>query len=101
MVLKPLVDAVKDGNMICSVIRSSGSNQDGKSPGIAHPSVESQEKLIRHVYQKAKLDLSSTRYLEAHGACLVSNFFIYLSADANLSFQGPEPLLGILSRCKQ
>ncbi|KAK6221499.1 Type I Iterative PKS [Pestalotiopsis sp. IQ-011] len=67
MILKPVEAAIRDGNMIGAVVRATGSNHDENSPGIAHPSAESQESLIRHVYQKARLDFEETRYFEAHG----------------------------------
>jgi len=67
IVLKRLTDAIKNGDMIRAVIRATGSNQDGHTPGLTQPSVESQEKLIRSVYLKAGLGFESTRYIEAHG----------------------------------
>ncbi|RYP42530.1 hypothetical protein DL767_000218 [Monosporascus sp. MG133] len=48
-------------------IRSTGMNQDGRTPGLTQPSSEAQEALIREVYSKAGLDLAHTRYIEAHG----------------------------------
>lgn len=68
LVLKPVEDAVRDGDMIRAVIRSWGSNQDGRTPGLSQPSPAAQESLIRHVYRKAKLPFDRTRYFEAHGA---------------------------------
>jgi acyl transferase domain-containing protein len=67
VVLKPLCSAVADGDTIRAIIRSTGSNQDGRTPGITQPSGESQEALIRATYKKAGLDLNLTRYFEAHG----------------------------------
>lgn len=67
LILKPISSALRDGDMIRAVIRSIGSNQDGRTPGLVQPSTESQESLIRHVYQKANLGFESTRYVEAHG----------------------------------
>ncbi|CAH0050429.1 unnamed protein product [Clonostachys solani] len=67
LVLKRLSDAVRDGNMIRAVIRGSGTNQDGHTPGITQPSAEAQEALIKMVYANAGLGLESTRYVEAHG----------------------------------
>ncbi|KAI8626581.1 hypothetical protein F5Y19DRAFT_446210 [Xylariaceae sp. FL1651] len=67
LVLKPLRDAVKDGDMIRAVIRSTGTNQDGRTPSLTQPSPEAQEELIRHVYKKADLSFEHTRYVEAHG----------------------------------
>lgn len=67
LIIKPLSAALHDGNMIRAVIRSSGSNQDGHTPGLTQPSPEAQEELIREVYEKASLPFDLTRYFEAHG----------------------------------
>ena len=69
VVLKPVLAAVRDGDMIRAVIRSSGSNSDGDTPGLTRPSPRAQEDLIRHVHRKAGLPLHQTRYFEAHGMC--------------------------------
>ncbi len=65
--LKRLYDAVRDGDMIRAVIRATGSNQDGRTPGLTQPSVTAQEDLIRTVYKSCNLGFESTRYVEAHG----------------------------------
>lgn len=70
IVLKKLDDAIRNGDMIRGVIRASGSNQDGHTPSITQPSLTSQEDLIRKVYKMCSLDLSLTRYVEAHGTCV-------------------------------
>ncbi|KAI1399900.1 hypothetical protein F4819DRAFT_488127 [Hypoxylon fuscum] len=67
IVLKPLINAIQDGDMIRAIVRSTGTNQDGHTPGLTQPSAELQEKLIRDTYRKAGLDFKSTRYIEAHG----------------------------------
>ncbi|RMD42161.1 hypothetical protein DV735_g2940, partial [Chaetothyriales sp. CBS 134920] len=67
ILLKPLSAALADGDTIRAVIRGSGTNQDGHTPGITMPSPESQADLIRFVYQQAGLKLSDTGYFEAHG----------------------------------
>ncbi|KAI8964847.1 hypothetical protein F5Y11DRAFT_57289 [Daldinia sp. FL1419] len=67
LVLKPVSSAVRDGDMIRAVIRSTGSNQDGYTPILTQPSARAQEDLIRHVYQQANLPFDRTRYVEAHG----------------------------------
>jgi acyl transferase domain-containing protein len=67
MVLKPVNDAIRDGDMIRAVIRSIDSNQDGKTAGLTQPSSAAQQELIRKVYTKANLDFATTRYVEAHG----------------------------------
>ncbi|KAK8007839.1 hypothetical protein PG989_001829 [Apiospora arundinis] len=67
LVLKTLKNAIQDGDMIRAVIRASGSNQDGHTPGLTQPSADSQEDLIRSVYKSCSLDFGLTRYIEAHG----------------------------------
>ncbi|KAI0840502.1 hypothetical protein F5Y06DRAFT_294490 [Hypoxylon sp. FL0890] len=67
IVLKPLADAIQNGDVIRAIVRSTGSNQDGHTPGLSQPSAEAQEDLIRQTYLKAGLDFESTRYFEAHG----------------------------------
>ena len=67
LVLKRLTDALRDGDTIRAVVRSTASNQDGRTPGITQPSKTAQEILIRETYEKADLDIGITRYIEAHG----------------------------------
>ncbi|KAL9074826.1 MAG: hypothetical protein Q9161_001964 [Pseudevernia consocians] len=67
LVLKRLGDALNDGDTIRAVVCSTGSNQDGRTPGITQPSRDAQELLIKETYQKARLDMRATRYVEAHG----------------------------------
>ena len=67
LVLKRLSQAVRDKDLIRAVIRATGSNQDGKTPGITQPSKDAQETLIRETYMKAGLDLGKTNFFEAHG----------------------------------
>ncbi|KAL0933408.1 polyketide synthase [Colletotrichum truncatum] len=66
LLLKPLGDAVRDGDPIHAVIRETAINQDGKTPTITSPSSKAQEELIRACYQRAGLDPIHTPYVEAH-----------------------------------
>ncbi|KAI8633359.1 putative polyketide synthase [Xylariaceae sp. FL1651] len=67
IILKRVSDAIRDGNTIRAVIRSTLSNEDGRTPGITQPSSQSQERLIRETYRRAGLSMEPTRYFEAHG----------------------------------
>lgn len=72
VVLKRLSDAIADGDHIESIIRETGSNQDGHSNGITVPSTEAQASLIRQTYRRAGLDPEQNpndrpQYFEAHG----------------------------------
>ncbi|KAL0937175.1 polyketide synthase [Colletotrichum truncatum] len=67
LVLKRVSDAIRDGDAIRAIIRNSSTNQDGRSPGITQPTKAGQVALIKHVYTRAGLDPSLTRFAEAHG----------------------------------
>ncbi|KAJ5542947.1 hypothetical protein N7535_005370 [Penicillium sp. DV-2018c] len=67
VIAKPLSAAIRDGDTIRAIIRETGVNQDGRTPGITVPSADAQERLIREVYWRAGLDLEHTRFVEAHG----------------------------------
>ncbi|RLL97465.1 hypothetical protein CFD26_104804 [Aspergillus turcosus] len=67
LVLKHLDAAIRDGDTIRALIRGTGVNQDGRTPGITVPSSESQEQLIRTVYERAGLNPGDTPFVETHG----------------------------------
>ncbi|KAF4814699.1 Reducing polyketide synthase FUB1 [Colletotrichum siamense] len=67
VVLKRMSDAIRDGDTIRAVIRNSGCNHDGHSPGLTAPAKEAQAELMRLTYAQAKLDPADTRFFEAHG----------------------------------
>ncbi|TVY91260.1 Highly reducing polyketide synthase [Lachnellula willkommii] len=68
LILKRLSDAIQDGDTIRALIRSTGVNQDGNTPGgVTQPSRVSQAALITDTYRKAGLGMGLTRFFEAHG----------------------------------
>lgn len=67
IIIKPLRTALEDGDTIRAVIRGSGLNQDGHTPGITMPSVYAQADLIRQTYADAGLPLHETGFFQAHG----------------------------------
>ncbi|KAJ4177871.1 hypothetical protein NW767_015009 [Fusarium falciforme] len=67
LLLKPLKDALRDGDPIRAVIRETALNQDGRTPTITSPSQEAQEELIRMCYKRAGLNPLDTAYVETHG----------------------------------
>ncbi|EAS31990.3 iterative type I polyketide synthase [Coccidioides immitis RS] len=67
VVMKTLANALRDGDTIRAVIRATGVNQDGRTPGITLPSSTAQTNLIKEVYRKASLDRNTTMFVEAHG----------------------------------
>ncbi|WPH02495.1 Hypothetical protein R9X50_00536000 [Acrodontium crateriforme] len=67
IILKTVKQAIEDGDTIRAIIRGSGLNQDGKTPGITMPSPQAQADLILSTYEAAGLSLHDTMYFEAHG----------------------------------
>jgi iturin family lipopeptide synthetase A len=67
VVLKPLAQAISDGDPIYAVIRGSAVNQDGRSNGLTAPNREAQEQVIRAAFEQAHLDPTGVDYIEAHG----------------------------------
>ncbi|KAF2762537.1 putative polyketide synthase [Pseudovirgaria hyperparasitica] len=65
--VKRLDEALKDGNPIRAVIRSSAINVDGKTNGISMPNGEAHEDLMRQAYDVIGLGMSKTAMVEAHG----------------------------------
>ncbi|CAA9961740.1 hypothetical protein PTMSG1_05117 [Pyrenophora teres f. maculata] len=67
ILLKPLAHALRDGDVIRSVVRATGVNQDGRTPSITQPSGDAQIELIQKTYENGGLDLANTEFVEAHG----------------------------------
>ncbi|KAH8652666.1 putative polyketide synthase [Tricladium varicosporioides] len=67
IILKQLDKALQDGDNIRAVVRATGTNQDGHTPGITQPSGKAQEDMIRQLYANAGLDMGLTAFVEAHG----------------------------------
>ncbi|GAA83278.1 KR domain-containing protein [Aspergillus luchuensis IFO 4308] len=66
--IKPLNDALREGNPIRAVIRGSAVNSDGKNAGFTVPSGSAQQDVIRKAYHVAGIsDLSRTGFVECHG----------------------------------
>ncbi|PGH15408.1 hypothetical protein AJ79_02384 [Helicocarpus griseus UAMH5409] len=66
--IKKLDNALKDGDPIRAVIRSTAVNSSGRGQALACPDLSSQRKLIDAAYKKARIqDLSKTAFVECHG----------------------------------
>ncbi|KAF6833528.1 polyketide synthase [Colletotrichum musicola] len=60
--------AIRDGNPIRALVRGSATNCNGRTAGMATPSSEAQEALIRSAYRMAGIkDPSETAMVECHG----------------------------------
>ncbi len=67
VVLKPLAQALSDGDRVYAIIRGTAMNQDGRTPGMTVPSQEAQEALLRQACRDAGVRPAKIQYVEAHG----------------------------------
>lgn len=67
VLLKPLSQAIADGDPIQGVILGSALNQDGHTNGISLPSTEAQTQLVRDACADAGIAPADVDFVEAHG----------------------------------
>ncbi len=68
VLLKPLADAMTDGDQVLAVIKGLAVNHDGHNkPGLTAPCLAAQIELLGTAYEDAGVDPRSVTYLEAHG----------------------------------
>ncbi|MCI4185726.1 SDR family NAD(P)-dependent oxidoreductase [Dickeya dianthicola] len=68
VILKPLQQALADGDRIHGVIEAWGSNHNGKTNGIMAPSASAQEALLSDIYQRFDIHPERITLVEAHAA---------------------------------
>ncbi|XP_035669035.1 highly reducing polyketide synthase 40-like [Branchiostoma floridae] len=67
VLVKPLSDAIRDGDHVYSIIKGSAISDNGFSHSITMPSSSAQEQLMRTTYARFGVPLSDVLYVEAHG----------------------------------
>ncbi|MFI2620322.1 SDR family NAD(P)-dependent oxidoreductase [Streptomyces sp. NPDC018584] len=67
VVLKPLSDAMRDGDRVHAVIRSTAVNAGGRTAGFTVPSERAQHRVIASALAQADIEPSAVTYVEAHG----------------------------------
>ncbi len=67
LVLKPLSDAIEDGDRVLALVRGSAQNSDGRTNGLTAPSRTAQESVLRAAYDRAGVSPGEIEYVEAHG----------------------------------
>jgi acyl transferase domain-containing protein len=97
VVLRPLADAVRDGDAILAVIKGTAVNNDGNDKiGYTAPSVSGQRAVISDALSIAGLAASQIGYLEAHGTATPLGDPVELRALAEVfpATDGTAPRLG-------
>ncbi|KAL4880320.1 hypothetical protein BJY04DRAFT_219314 [Aspergillus karnatakaensis] len=85
ILVKPLKDAIRDGDAVRAVIRATSVNNDGRTVVLSTPSAEAQEELIRQAYRKAHIeDFGQTAYFECHGTGTMAGDTAEMSAVARV-----------------
>ncbi|KAK6196628.1 putative secondary metabolism biosynthetic enzyme [Pestalotiopsis sp. IQ-011] len=83
--VKPLAEAIRDGNPVRAVIRGTAHNFDGKTTGFSTPSADAQEAVIRRAYETAGIaDINATAMMECHGTGTVNGDLIETEAVARV-----------------
>lgn len=67
LILKPLDQAMADGDHIYTVIKGSVIADNGRSSSLTMPSVSAMTSVMTETYQKFSIPMSSVNFLEAHG----------------------------------
>ena len=90
-VLKPLSDALRDGDRIRAVIRGSAvSNNGGSSQSLMTPSRVGQSNVLKQALKAARLSPAELQYLEAHGTGTAVGDPIEISALSDVIGKDPD-----------
>ncbi|KAL4940274.1 hypothetical protein BDV06DRAFT_230416 [Aspergillus oleicola] len=89
VLLKPLDEAIRNGDVVRAVIRATTVNNDGRTLILSTPSADAQEELIRQAYKKANInDIDQTAYFECHGTGTMAGDTAEMTAVANVFPKG-------------
>ncbi|GLA89661.1 type I Iterative Polyketide synthase (PKS) [Aspergillus tubingensis] len=92
--IKRLSDALKDGDSVRAVIRSTAVNFDGRTAVMTNPSGIAQETLIRNAYKQAQIhNICDTAFFECHGTGTSAGDSVETSVVAKI-FEGHGVLMG-------
>ncbi|MFR9728369.1 SDR family NAD(P)-dependent oxidoreductase [Saccharopolyspora sp. MS10] len=67
VLLRPLADALADGDRVLGVIRGSAVNHGGRTHGFTVPNPNAQASVIRQAWRRSAADPRDIGFLEAHG----------------------------------
>ena len=91
VVLKRLVDAVRDGDRVLAVVRGTATNQDGRSNGVTAPNAIAQRDVIAAALRAGDVTADSVDYIETHGTGTVLGDPIEFEALAETYGRGEQP----------
>jgi acyl transferase domain-containing protein/NADPH:quinone reductase-like Zn-dependent oxidoreductase/acyl carrier protein len=92
VVLRPLADALAEGNPIYAVIRGSGISSDGRDGGhMMAPGRKGQAQAMRDAYAQAGISPSEVQYVETHGTGTLIGDPVEIAALADVMGPGRDP----------
>jgi len=92
VVLRPLADALEEGNPIYAVIRGSGISSDGRDGGhMMAPGRKGQAQAMRDAYAEAGVSPSEIQYVETHGTGTSIGDPVEIAALADVMGPGRPP----------
>ena len=91
VVLKPLSQALVNGDRIYALIRGSATNQDGYSNGLTAPNPLAQAAVLRAAYGNAGVSPAQVQYIEAHGTGTKLGDPMEMQALATVLSEGRDP----------
>jgi acyl transferase domain-containing protein len=90
--VKPVTDALRDGNPIRAIVKATSLNFDGKSTSLIVPNGVAHEALMRKAYHDVGLDPKDTSFLEVshpHLTCLKDSLTKPVSRNRH-TYRGPH-----------
>ncbi|MEM9148996.1 MAG: choline/carnitine O-acyltransferase, partial [Cyanobacteria bacterium P01_F01_bin.3] len=91
VLLKPLADAIAQGDHIHALIRGSAVNQNGTSNGLSAPNPVAQEAVLNAAYRDANIQPSQIQYVEAQGTGSKMGDYMELTALGKVLATGRSP----------
>ncbi|MEB3322462.1 MAG: alpha/beta fold hydrolase [Synechococcaceae cyanobacterium] len=91
VILRPLGDALRDGDRVWGVICGSAVNQDGRSNGLTAPSGLAQQAVVREALARAGVEPGLVSCVEAHGTGTSLGDPIEVNALRAVLAEGREP----------
>jgi len=67
VLIKPYADAIRDGNRIYALIRSTTTNQDGRTSSMTVPALDAQRTMLEEALAATTILPCEVSYVEAHG----------------------------------
>lgn len=88
VILKPLADAVRDGDLIYAVIKGSAINHDGNEGLFVAPNPHAQKQVLLQAYRNAGVNPAKVNFIEAHGTGTAVGDPVEIGALASVLGQG-------------